>query len=237
MWFGDDADAYRYGKRRALIERLFPAPVEGEPVYTRAGVARPGGPTPAPRDPAVALPASFGSIRRFAGARCLVSKRIANNLRIPLLTGVFPEARYVMLVRDGRAVAGSLARVDWWDDSYVWWYGGTPKQWRDEGRDPWEICARNWVEELDAIEEGLRSVPEDHVLRLRYEDVISDPIPVLLGAAEFLGLPRDPRWRSSLAALSFPDRSEGWRDRMDAPVRSRIVAIQRAALDRYGYEA
>ena len=34
--------------------------------------------------------------------------------------------RFVVLVRDGRAVAESLSRVDWWETNHVWWYGGTP---------------------------------------------------------------------------------------------------------------
>jgi hypothetical protein len=139
------------------------------------------------------------------------------------------------LVRDGRAVAASLSKVDWWEDSYVWWYGGTPRQWRTEGRDPWEICARNWVEELAAITDGLRSVPPDQVLRLRYEDLVIDPVATLLRVADFLGLPRDLRWRSGLAKLEFPDRSDRWREGLDASTIGRINAIQETQLVEHGY--
>ncbi len=236
FWFGDDANAYRYGRSRALMERAFPAPVEGEPVSLRAGVARPGGPTPASRDPVVALRDAFDSIRTIAGGSCVVSKRIANNLRIPLLVEVFPEARFVALIRDGRAVAASLSKVDWWDDNYVWWFGGTPRQWRAEGGDPWEICARNWVEELAAIEDGLRLVPMDHVLRLRYEDLVVDPVATLLGVADFIGVSRDQRWRTALGKLEFPDRSDRWREGLDASTVERINAIQETQLVQHGYQ-
>src|SRR6266542_5558719 len=38
-WFGSDgASAYVYGRPRALVERLFPMPVEGEPVYRHCGI-------------------------------------------------------------------------------------------------------------------------------------------------------------------------------------------------------
>jgi hypothetical protein len=235
FWFGEDANAYRYGRSRALMERVFPSPVEGEPVYLRAGVARPGGPTPSRRNPVVALRAAFDSIRTIAGGSCVVSKRIANNLRIPLLAEVFPEARFVALVRDGRAVAASLSKVDWWEDNYVWWYGGTPRQWRTEGRDPWEICARNWVEEMTAITDGLGSVPTDHVLWLRYEDLVIDPGATLLRVADFLGISRDRRWRTELAKLEFPDRSDRWREGLDASTIGRITAVQEAQLVEHGY--
>ncbi len=235
VWFGEEGNAYRYGRRRPLWERAFPSPVEGEPVYTRAGVPRPGGPAPAPVAPEVALPAAFRALRSLGGGRCVVSKRIANNLRIPLLARVFPAARFVVLSRDGRAVAASLARVDWWEDSFVWWYGGTPRRWREEGRDPWEICARNWVEEVRAIESGLAAVPAEQVLRLRYEDLVAEPSGGFETIRSFLGLSADPAWHRTLARIALPDRVDRWREQLDAAVVARITAIQRAELERLGY--
>lgn len=236
LWFGRGSNAYVYGTSRPLIERMFPTPAEGEPVYTRAGVERPGGPRPAAVDPLRALPAAFDSIRSFGSGSCFVSKRIANNLRIPLLHSAFPKARFVVLVRDGRAVADSLSRVDWWEGSLVWWYGGTPERWRAEGKDPWEMCARNWVEELAAIDEGLRAVPESQVTRLRYEDLVDQPTEVFPRLAEILGLPADEGWTRSIAALPISDKNDGWRARLDPAVIERITEIQRPELVRFGYD-
>lgn len=235
-WFDRGSNAYVYGTSRRLLDRAFPSPVEGEPVYTRAGVERPGGPIPAPIDPRIALPAAFDTIRSLGTGSCLVSKRIANNLRIPLLSTIFPNARFVVLVRDGRAVADSLSRVDWWDRSFVWWYGGTPKRWRAEGKDPWEICARNWVEELAAIDDGLAAVPEEQVTRLRYEDLVAEPTSCFQRVAEFIGLPDDPTWRRSLATLPVSDKNDGWKARLGSPVVEHITTIQRQDLERLGYE-
>jgi omega-hydroxy-beta-dihydromenaquinone-9 sulfotransferase len=234
-WFGGGSNAYVYGTSRRLVDRMFPAPVEGEPLYTRAGVERPGGPTPARVDPRSALPAAFGAIRSLGTGSCLVTKRIANNLRIPLLHQIFPNARFVVLVRDGRAVADSLSRVDWWDRSFVWWFGGTPERWRAEGKDPWEMCARNWVEELAAIEEGLRSVPEPQVVRLRYEDLVAEPASGFQRVAELVGLPDDATWQASLAGLPISDKNDGWRTRLEQGVAERITEIQWRDLDRHGY--
>src|SRR5436305_4693409 len=41
-WFGGGDNAYVYGRRRPLWERAFPMPVEGEPLYARAGVGTNG---------------------------------------------------------------------------------------------------------------------------------------------------------------------------------------------------
>ena len=93
---------------------------------------------------------------------------------IPALAELFPRARFVSIVRDGRAVACSLSRVHWWPDLTVWWYGGTPGRWQEEGRDPWELCARHWVRELAVLEQGLGFAlkVEDGATRAQYPAVL-----------------------------------------------------------------
>ncbi|HZA20677.1 MAG TPA: sulfotransferase [Actinomycetota bacterium] len=235
VWFGGGANAYVFGRPRPWFERLFPMPVEGEPVYAACGVTQIGEfSAAAMASPAAALRRTVAAVRRASGGAVFVNKRIANNRRIRFLHHAFPDARFVSLVRDGRAVALSLSRVDWWDDSFVWWYGGSPDRWRAEGRDPWEICARNWVEELHEIRDGLRLVPEDQIFRLRYEDLVADPIPILGRLAQFAGLPASSRWRDALRALEFSER-DAWKTDLEPDVTARITSIQAEELEAHGY--
>jgi hypothetical protein len=236
VWFGSDSNAYVYGRARSTLERVFPMPVEGEPLFTRCGLTQYSWETEAsPEQQRQALREAFAVVQRTSGTDVVISKRIAHNRRVPQLYGAFPEGRFVSLVRDGRAVAYSLARVDWWEDDIVWWYGDTPRQWAAEGRDPWEICARNWVEELKAIEEGLAVVPERQRLAITYEGFVADPFGVLRQVAEFAGLRPDPGWEAELRRLSFPDRNEAWSQKLDPEVTALVESIQGQALDRYGY--
>lgn len=238
VWFSGGDNAYVYGARRPLAHRVFPMPVEGEPVYTRCGIAaRPGGIADGVAPDLVRLRRVFDTVRRTSGGRVLVNKRIANNLRIPLLCSAFPDARFVFLVRDGRAVAYSLSRVDWWADSMVWWYGDTPARWARDGGDPWELCARNWLEDHGAAEAGLVAVPRQQRFDVRYEDFVTAPIETLRAVADFAGLRADPAWEGELRALRFPDRNHTWRQRLDPAVIDRITAVQRPLLDRLGYPA
>ena len=59
--------------------------------------------------------------------------------------------------------------------SYLHPSGKTPHQWEAAGRDPWELCARTWVEELHATEAGLASVGADQRCSITYEGLIGDP--------------------------------------------------------------
>jgi Sulfotransferase family len=234
-WFGPGAaDAYAYNRRRPVWERLFPAPVEGEPIYRHCGVGEDGQGPPDPRV-AARLRRCLADLQRFAGGSLLISKRIANNRRIPLLAAAFPEARFVHLIRDGRAVAFSLSRVDWWQDEVVWWYGDTPRRWTDEGGNPWELCARHWLRELAAIDEGLQAVPAGQRLEIRYEDLVEAPVAGVRRVAAFAGLAEDPGWTAELGRLRYPNRNEAWRDKLPADVRALIEDLQLVELRRLGH--
>ena len=232
-WFVGGDNAYVYGRRRPLWERAFPMPVEGEPLYARAGVGDGMGGNGAVD--LERLRTSFAAIRRAGGGTTVVNKRVANNRRIPLLLEAFPRARFVEIVRDGRAVALSLANVDWWPDSVVWWCGKTPRQWEAEGRDPWELCARVWVEEMHATEQGLAAVPEGRRHSITYEQLVSDPMQTLSDVAAFSGLDPDAAGGSWLAGIEFPDRNEAWRQRLDAAAIATIEAVGGDDLRRHGY--
>lgn len=230
VWFGPQGDnAYRYGERRGLTDRLFPQPVEGEPVFERRGVLQGlegHASTPEQRR----LRTDAARLTRAAGGRVLVSKRIGHNRRVGLLDEIFPGARFVVVSRDGRAVVRSLLAVDWWPDSPVWWYGGTPRDWIAAGGDPHQLAAHHWVREVAAIEAGLAGVPPARVLRVRYEDLVTAPQVELDRVAGFAGLAPDPRWHAALRQIRFPDRNRAPRD-----VDPAVAEIQADTLRELGY--
>jgi Sulfotransferase family len=236
VWFGaDSANAYVYGERRPLLRRLFPMPVEGEPVFRSCGLG-PGLATGLPDPSQIAcMQKTFTALRRYAGAGLVVSKRIASNQRIPLLAAAFPAARFVHLVRDGRAVAWSLSQVAWWETDPVWWLGTSPAHWQEQGGDPWELRARHWVRELESVGHGLRAVPPDQQLQVRYEDLVDRPLATVGRVAAFAGLPDDAEWTSELDRLQYPNRNERWREGLQGEVRSRVETIQYEQLRRLGY--
>ena len=235
VWFGSNADnAYVYGHRRSVVQRLFPMPTEGEPFLRRHGAPDPADPRVDPAS-VEALRNAVRALTKWSGGPRFVNKRITNNRRIAFLAEAFPEARFLEVLHDGQAVAFSLANVDWWERDPVWWYGGTAGDWRAEGKDPWELCARHWVCEVEAVADGLAHVPSDRTLRVRYEDLVVDPLGTLEGIAGFSGIPITPGYREELAGLRFPDERERWRDELSAEVITTIERTQRERLLALGY--
>jgi hypothetical protein len=215
-WFNRGGNAYFTD--RPWLKKLFPTPNEGESVFRACGVPLfpRAGDLP---DAATAerLSARFEQMRTGAGADVFLSKRTANNRRIPYLDAIFPAARYLHLVRDGREVTQSLSTVDWWDGHTVWWDGRTAREMEQSGEPRLAICARNWVRELQELRTQLLAVPGDRLLELRFEDLLDEPLVELERAVRFLGLEFTPQYRAAIASLQLrpvrPRWGEEWDDR------------------------
>jgi hypothetical protein len=137
----------------------------------------------------------------------VVSASVGLNRRVAVLDAIFPQCRFVVMSRDWDASARSLAMADWWPDTDLWWYGGTPRDWERCGGDPLELAARHWVREVEATETGLAAVPPERVHRLNHEDLVRAPVDRLRETAVFAGMSDDPGWRADLAQVRVHDEN------------------------------
>ncbi|MGH2734524.1 MAG: sulfotransferase family protein [Actinomycetota bacterium] len=103
---------------------------------------------------------------------------------IPFLASLWPQARFVHLVRDGRAVAQSYADVP---------FG--PKRVAK--------AAELWSRRVDQGVRDGRALGPGRYLELRYESLVEDPEVALKALCAFLGLDFDP------AMLEYSERSKG----------------------------
>ncbi len=234
-WFGTDSNAY-FNKRNALI-KLVPTPVEGESVFSRCDIPLyPGHDWEITKKQSACIAKAFHDIRRAQGAKLFMSKRTANNRRIPQLFSAFPKARFLYIIRDGRATATSMLRAPWWQDHEVWWLNQkTPRQWEQEGGNPLELAARNWVEEIKEIERGLEQVPNHHVMQIRYEDLIVDPANVWAAIELFLGVHRSEGWFSEVSKLKLADQNRSWIETLSSAEKDILNSVQRELLSSFGY--
>ncbi len=228
-WFDPSSNAYVFGAPRPLRDRVFPTPVEADRVWGRALGDGPGRGVGSPQQVRRVL----GGAVRWGGGQVVVAKRIASNRNLGRVLAAVPSTRFVHVVRDGRDVAASLRRVDWWPNERIWWLGRTPADWERDGHDPWELAARHWVQEVSAVRTALRGLDERQVLVLRYEDLVRDPRTVLEQVRDFAGLPADQSWSREVAELEISSRP-GARDLPAGPLEV-VTGHQRALLDELGY--
>ena len=112
----------------------------------------------------------------------LVEKTPANSLRIPLLNQVFPDARFLFLVRRGQDVVSSL--MEGWKNwsrtgsewHYTKWHYLAPAGWQDyRDRPLQEICAFQWIQSTLEAWQAINRLAPDRFLLLRHEDLMTSP--------------------------------------------------------------
>lgn len=171
-----------------------------------------------------------GRVQRFAG-----DQSPSYALALPLLEQLFPDARFVHVVRDPRDVVASILPLH---------FGA-----RSAG-----VAASDWNEHVSGWWAAEHRIAPDRRCEVRYEDLVTDPSATIGRLATFLHTdPLDPTVIGSLATdvhglaeldahharvgQPIDDRAVG-RHRRDLSLRDRdlVEAITYAGLVTYGYE-
>lgn len=163
--------------------------------------------------------------------------------RAGYLQAVFPSARFIHVVRDGRAVANSWLQMPWWTgwqgpDRWSWGPLGPAyrQAWEGSGRSFVTLAGLNWRLLIDAFEAARAALPEDAWLEVRYEDVLADPRKQLSVMLEFAELPWSPAFEAGFDRYAFdPGRTEAFRRDLDPANLERLETVLAEPLRRYGY--
>ena len=169
-----------------------------------------------------------------SGKRRFVCKRTANTQRIRLLNRMYPDALFLHLVRDGRAVAHSLNHVPWWDEVDVWWLGQRPPAWRAAGRHPLELTALHWRHDTEETL-GAASLLGARYLEVRYEELVHEPRCVLRSICDYADY-AFPASYARLVPATLPNMNRKWRETWSAPERRLVHDAIGPLLRELGYE-
>lgn len=87
----------------------------------------------------------------------------------PMLRSLFPEARFIHIVRDGRAVCASIKKLNWGPNNAY-------------------MASRHWADRLMQALTVELAEPET-CLRVYYEDLVSEPDRILSEICDFIDVP------------------------------------------------
>jgi hypothetical protein len=172
----------------------------------------------------------FDFVARARGKRLVADKSPRYVRNIPTLHELFPSAKILHLVRDGRDVALSVAnwrKVKERGDM-VARYG----TWQD---DPVSTIALWWEREVRLGRgEGL-ALGAQLYAETRYEAVVADPAGECARLCAFLGVPYDEAMVASTAARPPTPGMRDWRTQMPPDDVRRFEAAAGDLLDELGY--
>ena len=205
--------------------------------------------------------------RRNPGSQ-IVEKTCANSLRVPFIAEIFPEARFLFMIRDGRdAIASAMSR---WTGSTSLGYVLEKARWvpirdvpryaavfaasrlrrlgsseralstwgpRFHGIDQWgaessliEVCAEQWRQCVVQAEQGLESIPQANVLRIRYEHLVTRPAEEFGRIFSFLRLPLPEELRAKIVSRVTPSNVGKHSCQLDAEGVAHIERITGSVL-------
>lgn len=185
----------------------------------------------------------FESRQKAQGRRCFLHK-YTGWARIGFFRQIFPGAKFIHIVRDGRAVANSWLQMPWWvgyrgPENWLW--GELPTMYRDEwessGRSFVRLAAISWKILMDAFERAEEGLAAEEYLRLRYEDILADPRDHFGRILDFCGAPWTRRFEQRLVAQKFrTDRCRAFEADLTKGQIQQLEVSLTNHLDRYGYE-
>ncbi len=100
--------------------------------------------------------------------------------RIHYLHSIFPDAKFVHVIRDGRSVAHSLLNVGFWKEKggldRPFWNNGLNKEklevWQKNRSDPALLAVLQWRQVIESARDESRELSHDNYIEVRYEDFI-----------------------------------------------------------------
>jgi hypothetical protein len=116
--------------------------------------------------------------------------------RIEYVNSIFPDALFIHVKRDPRAVVYSWLNVDFWMD-YTGklkprWTGGLPDDWQNEwrtyGSTPLALTAMQYRAIMQICEQEKKLLDPNRYLEVTYEDFVADPLNIMKKILSFCRL-------------------------------------------------
>jgi Sulfotransferase family len=139
--------------------------------------------------------------------------------RTGFVGAVLPEARFINVVRDGRAVVASGLQAPWWrghQGPERWPWGPLPPayaaEWEASGRSFVVLAGLGWKMLMDAYATARDLVPAGQWLDVRFEDVLARPRSCFEEMLDLMGLDEDKTFTRALSRTRFTvDRRDAFR--------------------------
>lgn len=185
--------------------------------------------------------AEFFGRRGGAGSAGAMVHKWTGWPRAGFLHEVFPRARFVHVVRDGRAVVNSWLQMRWWrgyNGPDHWQWGplteAEQQSWESRDRSFPVLAAILWNRLIEAAVRASAAIPPDRWMDLRYEDLVTNPPSTMKQVLEFLEL--DATCDIGVERYCFDDRrSSAYRNDLPARDVDEITQVMFPHLHRFGY--
>ena len=169
--------------------------------------------------------------------------KIAGWSRIGFLKEIFADAKFIHIVRDGRAVASSVMHVDFWRGwrgPQGWGAGLLPPEdqaaWDRTNRSFVALAGIQWQLRTRAMEAARQKIDPKDFFEVKYEAFCDQPLETYRRVLEFAELPQSTVFEQHIKKASIKSTSNRWRDDLTSGQQVILDDLLREDLRRYGYD-
>lgn len=161
--------------------------------------------------------------------------------RIRYLKSIFPEALFIHVLRDGRAIANSLINVEWWsgDLKTCWWWGKMRNEYMLEYQKsknkPLILACIVWKTLMDLIEEESRELSNNQLLTIRYDDMIKDLPLTMKKVIQFCGLEQSEQFARHVSKTQTINMDLKWEKKLSRNDKNIINSCLERDLIKFGF--
>lgn len=182
----------------------------------------------------------FGQLLTPKRNRLLI--KITGVPRIAFLHAIFPDAKFVHVIRDGRAVANSRMRTPFWKgwQGLNLWPGGMPdhyqREWERHGYSFVALAGIEWKTHLDQMRQVKQNCPNLNIMEVKYETFCARPIMQLREIAAFCGLAWDAHFEDQLKQYYVASENSKWKSELTDEQQAILQEVLAVQLAEQGYD-
>lgn len=162
--------------------------------------------------------------------------------RTGFFSTLFEDAKFIHIMRDGRAAAYSLMHMpNWlgWRGPENWRWGPLPpallEEWERHDRSFVALAGIQWRILMQAAEKARQFARQDSYLEVKYEQLCEEPMIVLEDVARVCELEWSNGFQKELHRYTLRSANHKWREGLTDAQRRELEEVMRPALRRYGY--
>lgn len=164
--------------------------------------------------------------------------------RLGFFSEIFPEAKFVHIVRDGRAVANSWLQMPWWGgyrgpENWLWGplHKAYAKEWQSSNESYVTLAAIGWKVLMDSFESCREQLPQGQYLEVKYETLLAEPEETMKLICAFSGLEWSAAFQDYVASRRLDlSRQDAYRKQLSNIQLQELEISLHAYLKKYGYK-
>ncbi|MEF8848817.1 MAG: sulfotransferase [Candidatus Thermoplasmatota archaeon] len=163
--------------------------------------------------------------------------------RIGFLNEIFSDAKFIHVIRDGRAVVNSLINIGFWKG----WQG--PSNWRwgelsKENQKIWEkydesffiLAAIEWKLLVESVEKGKQSLDNSRFYEIKYNDFIEHPVDSFQSVIDFCDLEWIDKFEKKIKRFNLKNMNYKWKNNIPLSQIKNLNEFLKEDLEKYGFE-